>query len=139
MLATHAVQISWYTQERDADLGFDDWNGFIDGYDLVNASIEWNGVMNSVVDLRIYGENRRTRSIGPAVPLSGLRDSSPTSWARRVPMAWKCATGSDNEPPLRRATSQCVCQIETHLCHAGAVDDALADVFRPDAVRGERA
>ena len=34
-----------------------DPHGDIEGYDLFNASVEWNEVMGSRLDLRLYGRN----------------------------------------------------------------------------------
>jgi iron complex outermembrane recepter protein len=52
-----ALQASWYMQTEMPISDINDPNGFIDGYDLINASVEWNGVMGKPLDLRIYGKN----------------------------------------------------------------------------------
>ena len=52
-----AAQVGWYTQSEMPISDINDPNGFIDSYDLINASLEWNGVMQSPLDLRIYGKN----------------------------------------------------------------------------------
>ena len=52
-----ALQAGWYMQTEMPISDINDPNGFIDGYDLFNASIEWNGVMGKPLDLRLYGKN----------------------------------------------------------------------------------
>jgi iron complex outermembrane receptor protein len=52
-----AAQVGWYMQTEMPISDINDPNGFIDSYDLINASLEWNGVMQSPLDLRIYGKN----------------------------------------------------------------------------------
>ena len=51
------LQAGWYMQTEMAISDINDPNGVIDGYDLFNASIEWNDVMQKPLDLRLYARN----------------------------------------------------------------------------------
>jgi iron complex outermembrane receptor protein len=50
-------QAGWYMQTEMAISDINDPNGFIEGYDLFNASVEWNDVLQSPLDLRMYVRN----------------------------------------------------------------------------------
>jgi iron complex outermembrane receptor protein len=52
-----ALQAGWYMQTEMPISDINDPNGYIEGYDLFNASVEWNEVMGSPLDLRLYGRN----------------------------------------------------------------------------------
>jgi iron complex outermembrane recepter protein len=52
-----ALQVGWYTQGEMPISDINDPHGEIEGYDLFNASVEWNDVMQLPLDLRIYGRN----------------------------------------------------------------------------------
>jgi iron complex outermembrane recepter protein len=52
-----ALQVGWYMQTEMPISDINDPNGFIDGYDLFNASVEWNHVMETPLDVQIYGKN----------------------------------------------------------------------------------
>ena len=101
-----ALQAGWYTQTEMPISDINDPHGYIEGYDLFNASVEWNGVMGSPLDLRVYGRTSPTRNTRPVALRSGLPASCRTFSARPGPTGWRCAIASASEPPLRRATSR---------------------------------